>query len=46
MPTGERGRPLNGHSEIPLQPHPLADAATLRCKLAKASLRKEGWGKG
>ena len=29
-----------------LQPHPLADAATLRCKLAKASLRGEGQGEG
>ena len=33
-------------SELPLQLHPLADAATLRCKLAKASLRGEGWGEG
>jgi len=31
---------------LPLHPHPLADAATLRCKLAKASLRGEGWGEG
>ena len=30
----------------PLQPHPLADAATRRCKLAKASLRGEGQGEG
>jgi hypothetical protein len=33
-------------SGLPLQPHPLADAATLRCKLARASLRGEGWGEG
>ena len=31
---------------FPLQPHPLADAATKRCKLAKASLRGEGQGEG
>ncbi len=30
----------------PLHPHPLADADTLRCKLAKASLRGEGQGEG
>jgi len=30
----------------PLQPHLLADAATLRCKLAKASLRGEEQGEG
>ena len=30
----------------PLQLHPLADAATLRSKLAKASLRGEGQGEG
>ena len=35
-----------GTAELPLQPHPLADAATLRCRLAKASLRGEGWGEG
>ena len=29
-----------------LQPHPLADAATLRRKLAKASLRGEGQDEG
>jgi hypothetical protein len=29
-----------------LQPHPLADAATLRCKLAKASLLGEGQDEG
>jgi hypothetical protein len=29
-----------------LQLHPLADAATQRCKLAKASLRGEGQGEG
>ena len=28
------------------QPHPLADAATLKGKLAKASLMGEGWGEG
>ena len=28
------------------QPHPLADVATLRCKLAKASLRGEGQNEG
>ena len=28
------------------QPHPLADAAMLRCKLAKASLLGEGSGEG
>ena len=27
-------------------PHPQADAGTLSCKLAKASLRGEGWGEG
>ena len=35
-----------GRSGVPLQPHPLADAATLRCKLAKASLRGEGQDEG
>ena len=30
----------------PLHPHPLADADTLRCKLAKASLLGEGQGEG
>ena len=28
------------------RPHPLADADTLSCKLAKASLRGEGGGEG
>ncbi len=28
------------------QPHPLADAATLKCKLAKESLRGEGQDEG
>jgi hypothetical protein len=28
------------------QPYPLADMATLGGKLAKASLRGEGWGEG
>ena len=46
LPRGERGRPLNGSAELPLQPHLLADAATLRGKLAKASLREEGWVRG
>ena len=31
---------------FPLRPHPLADADTLRRKLAKASLRGEGQGEG
>jgi hypothetical protein len=30
----------------PLHPHPLANAGTLNCKLAKASLRGEGQGEG
>jgi uncharacterized protein (DUF952 family) len=40
-PQGEKGRP-NSLS----QPYPLADMATLHGKLAKASLRGEGWGEG
>jgi hypothetical protein len=35
---------LRAASGLPLQPHPLA--ATLRCKLAKAALRGNGWGEG
>jgi hypothetical protein len=48
-PPGERGR-QNTHRGLfgrPFsQPHPLADAATLRRKLAKARLRGEGQDEG
>ena len=48
LPMGE-GTPELPAAEIlasPLHPHPLADADTLRCKLALASLRGEGQGEG
>jgi hypothetical protein len=46
---GEKERPNNPQRVFwrPLsQPHPLADAATLRCKLAKASLLGERQSEG
>jgi len=48
LPLGE-GTVLQAPSAIqasPLYLHPLADADTLRCKLAKASLLGEGQGEG
>ena len=48
VPMGE-GTVLLAPSAIQgflLHPHPLADADTLRCKLAKASLRGEGQDEG
>jgi hypothetical protein len=48
LPMGE-GTPELSAARVqafPLQPHLLADAATLRCKLAKASMRGEGQGEG
>ena len=45
LPVGE-GTAFRGRSLLPLPPHPLADAGTQSCKLAKASLLGEGWGEG
>ena len=48
LPQGE-GTVLHARSAIQaslLHPHPLADADTLICKLAKASLRGEGQDEG
>ena len=48
LPMGE-GTVLRAPSVVQaslLHPHPLADADTLRCKLAKASLRGEGQDEG
>ena len=48
LPVGE-GTPELSAAEIqasPLPPHPLADAVTLRGKLAEASLLGEGQGEG
>ncbi len=46
MGEGTLLRPLRRIQASLLQPHPLADAATLRRKLAKASLRGEGQDEG
>ena len=45
-PRGEGTPSQRPRADSLSQPHPLADAATLRCKLAKASLLGEGWGEG
>ena len=48
LPLGE-GTLLHARSPVQaslLHPHPLADADTLRCKLAKASLQGEGQDEG
>jgi hypothetical protein len=42
----ERGRRCNRRDLVPLHPHSLANADTLRCQLAKASWTGEGWGEG
>jgi hypothetical protein len=48
LPMGEGTPELSSEraTPSPLRLHPLADADTLRCKLAKASLRGEGQGEG